>query len=121
MSLQCEDEDRRWRQRRRQPHPQRVVNGVLFLILGDHQCEGVCPRTGQPHLGQVVGAVDADAVNVGRRVRCQSSKRKSSCTDTEVWRSAPDTSSAVRHALPKHHFYTLCQEHRGNSGNHNSI
>lgn len=51
-------------------HPQCVVNGVLFLILGDHQCEGVCPCAGQPHLGQVVWAVDADAIDVRRGVRC---------------------------------------------------
>lgn len=52
------------------PHPQCVVDGVLLLVLGNHQGEGVCSRAGQPHLGQVVRAVDADAVDVGRGVRC---------------------------------------------------
>ena len=28
-------------------------------------------RAGQPHLGQVVWAVDADAINVRRGVRCK--------------------------------------------------
>lgn len=51
-------------------HPQRVVDGVLLLVLGDHQGEGVRPRAGQPYLGQVVGAVDADAVDVRRGVGC---------------------------------------------------
>lgn len=51
-------------------HPQCVVDGVLFLVLGDHQREGVCPCAGQPHLGQVMRAVDADAVDVRRGVRC---------------------------------------------------
>lgn len=51
-------------------HPQCVVDGVLFLILGHHQCEGVCPCAGQPHLGQVMWAVDADAVDVRRGVGC---------------------------------------------------
>lgn len=51
-------------------HPQCVVDGVLLLILGHHQCEGVCPCAGQPHLGQVMWAVDADAVDVRRGVGC---------------------------------------------------
>lgn len=51
------------------PYSQRVVDGVLLLILGHHQCEGVRSGSGQPDLGQVVRAVDADAVDVRRRVR----------------------------------------------------
>lgn len=57
------------------PHPQCVVDGVLFLILRDHQGEGVCPCTGQPHLGQVVWAVDADAIDVRWGVRCEGRQR----------------------------------------------
>ena len=46
-------------------HPQGIVDGVLLLVLRHHQCEGVCARAGQSHLGQVVGAVNSDAVDVG--------------------------------------------------------
>lgn len=55
-------------------HPQSVVDGVLLLILGHHQCEGVRPRVGQPDLGQVMRAVDADAVDVRRGVGCGGSR-----------------------------------------------
>lgn len=55
-------------------HPQCVVDGVLLLILGHHQCEGVCPCAGQLHLGQVMRAVDTDAVDVRRGVRCGGSR-----------------------------------------------
>lgn len=55
-------------------HPQCVVDGVLLLILGHHQREGVRPRAGQPHLGQVMWAVDADAVDVRWGVRCGGSR-----------------------------------------------
>lgn len=51
------------------PHPQRVVDGVLLLILGHHQCEGVCSCSSQPDLGQVVWTVDPDTVDVRRGVR----------------------------------------------------
>lgn len=50
-------------------HPQCVVDGVLLLILGHHQCEGVCSCSSQPHLGQVVWTVDPDTIDVRRRVR----------------------------------------------------
>lgn len=58
-------------------HPQCVVDGVLLLILGHHQRKGVRPGAGQPHLGQVMGAVDADAVDVGRGVGCGGSREQS--------------------------------------------
>lgn len=51
------------------PYPQCVVDGVLLLILGHHQREGVCSCSGQPYLGQVVWTVDTDPVDVRRRVR----------------------------------------------------
>ena len=51
-------------------HPQGVVDGVLLLVLGHHQSEGVAAGRGQLDLGQIVGAVDADTVDVGRGVRC---------------------------------------------------
>ena len=49
--------------------PQCVVDGVLLLILGHHQREGVCAGAGQSHLGQIVRTVDPDTVDVGRGVR----------------------------------------------------
>lgn len=39
----------------------------------------MCPCTGQPYLGQVVWAVDADAVNEGRGVSCGGRRGVSLC------------------------------------------
>lgn len=51
-------------------YPQRVVDGVLLLVLRHHQREGVRPGVGQTDLGQVVGAVDPNSVDVGRGLGC---------------------------------------------------
>lgn len=50
-------------------HPQCVVDGVLFLVLGNHQGKGVCSCTGQLHLGQIVWTVDTDAIYERRGIR----------------------------------------------------
>lgn len=52
-------------------YPQCVVDGVLFLILRHHQGKGVSSRAGDFYLGQIMWAVDSDAINVRRRVSCK--------------------------------------------------
>lgn len=52
-------------------YPQCVVDGVLFLILRHHQGKRVSSRAGEFNLGQIVRAVDSDAINEGRRVSCR--------------------------------------------------
>lgn len=69
LTLSSETVDRQT-DRQASAHPQRVVDGVLLLVLRHHQGEGVAPSAAQPDLGQVVGAVDADTVDVGRGVGC---------------------------------------------------